>query len=106
MSEQCSDENDFIRVFKKFSISPGDELDEPKSPDGTPSTYVPKKRKNNRLKDTHTSQGYYIQNEILEIINELANNWGGKYQFVNEALKFYIFHHHKEHYKRIRQLKD
>lgn len=130
MSEHNPSENEFIHVFKKFAKNIKENVAAPKihtsnvqnllieavraiesnKPtliQGSASAYTPRRRKRNRLKDTHTSQSYNIQNEILEIINELSETyWEAKYRLVNEALKLYIFTHHKEHYNRIPPLED
>lgn len=70
-----------------------------------PPAYVPKRRKKERMTDTHTSKAYYVQNDIIELIEEIVgDDWGGKYRFVNDALKLYIHTFHKEHAHKIKDL--
>ncbi|MEK5036327.1 hypothetical protein MKY96_33395 [Paenibacillus sp. FSL R7-0302] len=89
----------------KKNASPKKPKETPEAQDQTPVlAYVPKRRKQARLKDTHTSQAYNIQNEILELINEVAGDgWGDKYRIVNDALKMYFHQLYPELAKRIKE---
>ncbi|WPS85434.1 hypothetical protein SMD22_02040 (plasmid) [Brevibacillus halotolerans] len=68
-----------------------------------PIAYKPKKHKKKRLIDTHEQKSYYIEKEIVEIIEEIVgDDTGGKYRFVNEALKLLIYQEYPEYAQRIK----
>ncbi|MFF2531512.1 hypothetical protein ACFVS2_21630 [Brevibacillus sp. NPDC058079] len=79
---------------------------EPMSTVSTPSqplSYKPKRHKKERLIDTHEQKSYYIEKEIVEIIEDIVgDDTGGKYRFVNEALKLLIYQEYPEYAHRIK----
>lgn len=53
--------------------------------------YRPKRYKKERLVDTHEQKSYYMEKEIVQIIDELAgDDTGFKYRFVNEAVRLLL----------------
>jgi len=66
--------------------------------------YRPKIHKREKIHDTHTSQAYMIENELISIVDEIVGDtWGGKYRFVNEAIKLMIYQEFPEYIDRIRE---
>ncbi|WCF11393.1 hypothetical protein NDS46_31025 (plasmid) [Paenibacillus thiaminolyticus] len=69
-----------------------------------PIPYRPRRYKKERLIDTHEQKSYYIEREIVSIIDELAgNDTGFKYRFVNEALRMLIYQEYPELVWRLRK---
>jgi hypothetical protein len=65
--------------------------------------YRPKVHKSEKIHDTHTSQAYMIENELIAIMNDIiGDTWGGKYRFVNESIKLMIYQEFPEYIDRIR----
>lgn len=52
-------------------------------PDHKQFAYRPKIHKREKITDTHTSQAYMIEKELIDIIDDIVGDaWGGKYRFV------------------------
>lgn len=68
-----------------------------------PLPYRPKRYKKERLIDTHEQKSYYMEKEIVQIIDELAgDDTGFKYRFINEAVRLLIHQDYPELAHRLR----
>lgn len=66
--------------------------------------FRPKRYKKQTLQDTHVQRSYYIEKEIVEIMEEIVGgDTGGKYRFVNDALKLLIYQEYPEYAHRIKK---
>jgi hypothetical protein len=69
----------------------------------TDNTYRTEKYKHVKVKSTHKYQTYMIDKELISIINIIVGDArGGKYCFVNEAIKLAIYQEFPQYAERIR----
>ncbi|NHN35387.1 hypothetical protein [Paenibacillus agricola] len=67
-------------------------------------SYKPRKHKRERIQDTHNSQAYMIENEIVKIIDLIVSDeWGGKYRLINEAMRLLIHQEYPEYVHMLRK---
>lgn len=77
---------------------------QPQSTQQEQLVFRPKRYKKQTLQETHVQRSYYIEKEIVEIIEEIVGgDTGGKYRFVNDALKLLIFQEYPEYAHRIKK---
>ena len=62
-----------------------------------------KRRKRVKFTDLHTQQNFYIENVVVDILDEIiADAWGEKSRMANEAFKMFIREKYPQYAHRIK----
>lgn len=69
-----------------------------------PIPYKPRRYKKERLIDTHEQKSYYMEKEIVKIIEMISKGDSGfKYRFINEAVRLLIHQEYPEYAYMLKQ---
>lgn len=77
-------------------------------PETIPTSQIPipqrRRYKKQTLKETHLQRTYYIEKEIVQIIDYIVGeDLGGKYRLVNDALRAFILQEYPEYAHMLRK---